>query len=71
MLQSEEEIYFNSSEQLFEKYIINDEYNTNSKKYKKSPIKYLKEIRALSMEIMQDRNYQLSAPSQLKIYRIL
>ena len=60
MLQSEEKIYFNSSEQLFEKYIINDEYNTNSKKYKKSPIKYLKEIRALSMEIMQDRNYQLS-----------
>ena len=60
MLQSEDKISFNSSEQVFEKYIINDEYNTNSKKYKKSPIKYLKEIRAFSMEIMQDRNYPLS-----------
>ena len=48
--------------ELYEEYEgnYNDEYNTNSKKYKKSPIKYLKEIRALSMEIMQDRNYQLS-----------
>lgn len=60
MLKSQEKISFNRGEQVFEKYIINDEYNTNSKKYKKSPIKYLKEIRAFSMEIMQDRNYQLS-----------
>lgn len=60
MLKSEEKITFNSSKQVFEKYIINDEYNTNSKKYKRSPVKYLKEIRAFSMEIIQDRSYQLS-----------
>lgn len=44
----------------FKKYIINDEYNTNSKKFRNSPIKYFKEIREFSIEIMQDRRFDLS-----------
>lgn len=60
MLKNNEKIRFSSNERVFNKYIINDEYNTNSKKYKKSPVKYLKEIRRISIDIMQNRNYDLS-----------
>lgn len=60
VLDNKEKISFDSSEKDFYKYIINDEYNTNSKKYKNTPIKYFKEIRACSIKIMQNRNYDLS-----------
>ena len=53
-------IQFETGEHNFIKYIINDEYNTNSKKYRNSLIKYLKEIRHFSMGIMGNRNFTLS-----------
>ncbi|MDO5517889.1 MAG: flagellin lysine-N-methylase [Clostridium sp.] len=60
VLNDKESIKFTSGERDFYKYIINDEYNTNSKKYKNTPIKFFKEIRSYSILIMQNRNYDLS-----------
>lgn len=59
ILTNKDSITFQCSEEKFTKYIINDEYNTNSKKYKNSPIKYLKEIRYFAINIIQNRNYDL------------
>lgn len=60
ILGEKEGIKFESGEKDFIKYIINDEYNTNSKKFRNSPIKYLKEIRAYSIKILQERKYDIS-----------
>ncbi|WP_294405493.1 flagellin lysine-N-methylase [uncultured Clostridium sp.] len=60
ILGEKEGIKFECGEKEFIKYIINDEYNTNSKKFRSSPIRYLKEIRDYSIRIIQNRNYNLS-----------
>lgn len=60
ILGEKEGIKFESGKKDFIKYIINDEYNTNSKKFRNSPVKYLKEIRAYSIKILQERKYDIS-----------
>lgn len=60
ILGEKEEIKFELIQKEFIKYIINDEYNTNSKKYRNTPIKYFKEIRIFSIKIMQNRKFDIS-----------
>jgi len=60
ILNSKEKIIIDSSEIDISKYIVNDEYDTNSKKYINTPVKYFKEIRDYSIKIMQNRKYNIS-----------
>lgn len=60
ILLKEEGIKFKESEEILGKHIISSEIDTKSKKYNKSPIKYFKEIRDLSIKIIQNRKFNLS-----------
>ncbi|VYT94850.1 FliB family protein [Clostridium tertium] len=60
LLLKEEGIKFKESEESLGKHIISSEIDTKSKKYNKSPIKYLKEIRDVSIKIIQNRKLNLS-----------
>ena len=60
LLLKEEGIKFKESEESLGKHIISSEIDTKSKKYNKSPIKYFKEIRDLSIKIIQNRKLNLS-----------
>lgn len=60
ILNEKERTTFISCEKDLNKYIINCEYNTNSKKVKNSPIKYIKEIRKASIDIIQNRDFNFA-----------
>ncbi|MBS5940007.1 flagellin lysine-N-methylase [Clostridium sp.] len=60
LLLKEDGIKFEESEESLGKHIISSEIDTKSKKYNNSPIKYFKEIRALSIKILQNRKLNLS-----------
>ncbi|MGG7058341.1 flagellin lysine-N-methylase [Clostridium nigeriense] len=60
LLLKEEGIKFKESEENLGKHIVSSEIDTKSKKYNKSPIKYFKEIRDLSIKIIQNRKLNLS-----------
>ncbi|MFU7515207.1 flagellin lysine-N-methylase [Clostridium sp. HCS.1] len=60
LLLKEEGIKFKESEENLGKHIVSSEIDTKSKKYNKSPIKYFKEIRDLSIRIIQNRKLNLS-----------
>lgn len=60
LLLKEEGIKFKESEENLGKHIVSSEIDTKSKKYNKSPIKYFKEIRDLSIKIIQNRELNLS-----------
>lgn len=60
LLLKEEGIKFKESEETLGKHIISSEIDTKSKKYNNSPIKYFKEIRELSIKIVQNRKFNLS-----------
>ena len=60
ILLKEEGIKFKESEENLGKHIVSSEIDTKSKKYNKSPIKYFKEIRDLSIKIIQNRKLNLS-----------
>ena len=60
ILLKEEAIEFEQLEETLGKHIISGEINVKSKQANKSSIKYFKEIRDLSIKIMQNRKYDLS-----------
>lgn len=60
LLLKEEGIKFKESEETLGKHIISSEIDTKSKKYNNSSIKYFKEIRELSIKIVQNRKFNLS-----------
>ncbi|MBU3113997.1 flagellin lysine-N-methylase [Clostridium lacusfryxellense] len=60
ILLKEEGIEFKESEETLGKHIISSDIETSSKEYDSSPIKYLKEIRELSIKIIQNRKFNLS-----------
>lgn len=60
LLLKEDGIKFKESEENLGKHIISSDIDTKSKKYNNSPIKYFKEIRALSIKIIQNRKLNLS-----------
>lgn len=60
LLLKEEGIRFKESEEKLGKHIISSEIDTRSKKFNNSPIKYFKEIRDLSIKIIQNRKFNLS-----------
>lgn len=60
LLLKEEGIKFKESEENLGKHIVSSEIDTKSKKYNKSSIKYFKEIRDLSIKIIQNRKLNLS-----------
>ncbi|MGG7143478.1 flagellin lysine-N-methylase [Clostridium nigeriense] len=60
LLLKEEGIKFKESEENLGKHIVSSDIDTKSKKYNKSPIKYFKEIRDLSIKIIQNRKLNLS-----------
>ena len=60
LLLKEEGIKFKESEENLGKHIVSSEIDTKAKKYNKSPIKYFKEIRDISIKIIQNRKLNLS-----------
>ncbi|HEY8889553.1 MAG TPA: flagellin lysine-N-methylase [Clostridium sp.] len=60
LLLKEEGIQFKESYETLGKHIISSDIETSSKEYDNSPIKYFKEIRDLSVKIIQNRRFDLS-----------
>ncbi|MBU3159605.1 flagellin lysine-N-methylase [Clostridium frigoris] len=60
LLLKEEGIRFTQSEETLGKHIISSDIETTSTEYNNSPIKYFKEIRDLSIKIIQNRKFDLS-----------
>lgn len=60
ILLKEEGIEFKESEETLGKHIISSNIDTKSKEFNKSPIKYFKEIRDLSIRIIKNRKFDLS-----------
>ena len=60
LLQKEEGIEFKESEETLGKHIISSDIDTKSKEFNNSPIKYLKEIRNLSIKIIKNRKFDLN-----------
>ncbi|MGV8981475.1 flagellin lysine-N-methylase [Clostridium sp.] len=60
LLLKEEGIEFKESLETLGKHIISSDIETSSKEYDTSPVKYLKEIRDLSVKIIQNRHFDLS-----------
>lgn len=60
LLLKEEGIEFEESEETLGKHIISSEIDTKSKEFKDSPMKYLKEIRDLSIKIIKNRKFDLN-----------
>lgn len=60
LLLKEEGISFKENKEKLGKHIVSSEIDTKSKKFNKSPIKYFKEIRELSIKIIQNRKFDLS-----------
>jgi lysine-N-methylase len=60
LLLKEEGIEFSESEETLGKHIISSDIDTKSKKFNKSPVKYFKEIRNLSIKIVKNRKFDLS-----------
>ncbi|MGG7078483.1 flagellin lysine-N-methylase [Clostridium sardiniense] len=60
LLSKEEGIEFEESEEILGKHIISSEIDTKSKEFKDSPMKYLKEIRDLSIKIIKNRKFDLN-----------
>ncbi|APC39079.1 flagellin lysine-N-methylase [Clostridium estertheticum] len=59
LLLKEEGIKFKESEETLGKHIISSDIETTSTEYSNSPIKYFKEIRDLSIKIIQNRKFDL------------
>lgn len=60
LLSKEEGIEFEESEEILGKHIISSEIDTKSKEFKDSPMKYIKEIRDLSIKIIKNRKFDLN-----------
>lgn len=60
ILSIEDGIKFTESEETLKKHIISSETDTQSKRYKESPIRYFSKIRKKSIEIIQNRNLTLN-----------
>ena len=60
LLLKEEGIEFKESEEPLGKYILSSDIETTSTEYNNSPVKYFKEIRDLSIKIIQNRKFNLS-----------
>ncbi|MBW9150572.1 flagellin lysine-N-methylase [Clostridium sp. CM028] len=60
ILLKEEGIGFKESEETLGKHILSGDIETSSKEYDNSAFKYFKEIRNLSVEIIQNRKFDLS-----------
>ncbi len=60
LLLKEEGIGYKESYETLGKHIISSDIETSSKEYDNSPVKYFKEIRDLSVEIIQNRKFDLS-----------
>lgn len=60
LLLKEEGIEFEESEETLGKHIISSEIDTKSKEFKDSHMKYLKEIRDLSIKIIKNRKFDLN-----------
>ncbi len=60
LLLKEEGIEFIESEEILGKHILSSDIETTSTEYNNSPVKYLKEIRDLSIKIIQNREFNLS-----------
>ncbi|MBM7833352.1 flagellin lysine-N-methylase [Clostridium sardiniense] len=60
LLSKEEGIEFEESEETLGKHIISSEIDTKAKEFKDSPMKYLKEIRDLSIKIIKNRKFDLN-----------
>ena len=53
-------IEFTESEEILGKHILSSDIDTKAKEFNNSPIKYLKEIRSLSIKIIKNRKFDLS-----------
>lgn len=60
LLLKEEGIEFKESKETLGKHIVSSDIETTSKEYDNSPVKYFKEIRDLSIKIIQNRKFDLS-----------
>jgi lysine-N-methylase len=60
LLLKEEGIGFKESEETLGKHIVSSDIETSSKEYDNSPVKYFKEIRDLTVKIIQNRKFDLS-----------
>ena len=60
LLLKEEGIEFVESEETLGKHIVSSDIDTKSNEFNNSPIKYLKEIRAMSIKIIKNRKLDLS-----------
>ncbi|MDA3810193.1 MAG: flagellin lysine-N-methylase [Spirochaetaceae bacterium] len=60
LLASKEPISFIEEEVSLEKHIIHNYLNTKDRKWKKSPLRRLKELRSLSIAMMQDRKLSIN-----------
>lgn len=60
LLLKEEGIKFEESEGTLGKHIVSSDIDTKSKKFNNSPVKYFKEIRDLSIKIIQNRKFDIS-----------
>ncbi|AOR23781.1 flagellin lysine-N-methylase [Clostridium taeniosporum] len=60
LLLKEEGIDFKESEEFLGKHILSSDINTTSKEFKNSPVKYFKEIREISINIIKNRKFDLS-----------
>lgn len=59
ILMQKEKIEFVEHEEDFTKYIVSSEMNTKDKKFNGTAMKYFKEIREFSINILQNRDYRL------------
>ena len=60
LLLKEEGIKFEECTEVLGKHIVSSEIDTKSKEFSNSPIKYFKEIRDLSIKILQNRKFDLN-----------
>lgn len=60
LLLREDGIKFSESEETLGKHIISSEVNTKDKIFNNSPVKYFKEIRDLSIKIIQNRKFDIN-----------
>jgi len=60
LLLKEDGIEFTESEETLDKHILSSNIDTKSKEFNNSPIKYLKEIRDVSIKIIKNRKFDLN-----------
>ena len=60
ILLKKDEIEFSESEEILGKHILSSDIDTKAKEFNNLPIKYLKEIRSLSIKIIKNRKFDLS-----------